>query len=250
MVAERPHLSVVIPVYNESRRLPATMTRVLGYLRDAPHAWEVVVADDGSTDTSAEIVRSFAESDARVRLVQCPHRGKGAAVRAGMLAATGTWRLFTDADLSIELSELPRFFEVPADVAIGSRQVTGARRIGEPSSRHLMGRVFNLCAQALLVPGITDTQCGCKLFSDTAAQHVFSASRIDGFAFDVEVLFLAQKAGLRVREVPLTWHYRPGSRLRLSTGISAFGQLLEIWMQARRGRYREIESSAPLGHRE
>jgi glycosyltransferase involved in cell wall biosynthesis len=227
------HLSVVIPAYNESRRLPGTLDRVAGHLSAYPDSWEIVVADDGSTDDSAAIVERYSASEPRIRLLRCPHGGKGSAVRAGMLAAAGRWRLFVDADLPVDLAELPRFLEVPTDVAIGSREAPGARRIGEPRTRHLMGRTFNMCAQLLLVPGINDTQCGCKLFSASAARQLFTESSVDGFAFDVELLFLARRAGFTVREVPLTWHYRPGSRVRLSTGLKAFGQLLTIWWERR-----------------
>lgn len=232
-----PFLSLVIPAYNESHRLPATLARSVSYLQRFPHTWEVVVADDGSTDDSAAIVERHTATEARIRLVRCVHGGKGSAVRAGMLAATGQWRFFADADLSMDLEQLPRFFEAPADVAIGSREAPGAQRIGEPAARHLIGRIFNLCARLLLVPGIHDTQCGYKLFSEAAARHLFTASTLNGFAFDAELLFLARRAGFAIREVPVTWHHRPGSRVRVSTGLSAFGQLVTIRTNALRGRY-------------
>jgi len=232
-----PFLSVVIPAYNESLRLPHTLGRCVAFLEGFHETWEIVVVDDGSTDDTASVVDACHSRDDRIRLVRSAHAGKGSAVRAGMLNATGRWRLFADADLSMDLSELPKFFEPPADVAIASREARGAKRIGEPFVRHLIGRLFNLCVRTLVVPGIHDTQCGYKLFTESATQALFRTSRVDGFAFDVELIFLARRAGLRVREVPIVWRHRPGSRVRMQTGLAAFRQLLEIRRNARVGRY-------------
>lgn len=232
-----PFLSVVIPAYNESLRLPHTLGRCVAFLDGWNESWEIVVVDDGSTDGTASIVERMHARDPRIRLLQAAHGGKGSAVRAGMLEATGRWRLFADADLSMDLSELPRFFDVPTDVAIASREAPGAERLGEPLPRHLIGRLFNACVRALVVPGIHDTQCGYKLFSDTATRMLFPVSRVDGFAFDVELIFLARRAGLKVREVPIVWRHRPGSRVRMRNGLAAFRQLLEIRRNALLGRY-------------
>lgn len=241
-----PFLSVVIPAYNESLRLPHTLDQCLAFLEGWNETWEIVVVDDGSIDDTASVVERFYARDQRIRLLRAEHGGKGSAVRAGMLNATGRWRLFADADLSMDLSELPKFFEQPVDVAIASREAEGAARIGEPLARHLVGRLFNLCVRAIVVPGIFDTQCGYKLFSDTATQALFRASCVDGFAFDVELIFLARRAGLRVREVPIVWRHKPGSRVRLQTGLAAFRQLFEIRRNARDGRYRGLHQSGNL----
>lgn len=235
-----PFLSVVIPAYNESLRLPHTLGRSVAFLDNWHQTWEILVVDDGSTDDTVAVVERQHARDARVRVLRARHGGKGSAVRTGMLAATGKWRLFADADLSMDLSELPKFFEEPADVAIASREAVGARRIGEPFTRHILGRFFNLCVRTVVVPGIHDTQCGYKLFSDAAAQMLFPVSCVDGFAFDVELLFLAQRAGLRVREVPIVWRHKPGSRVRMRTGLQAFTQLLEIRRNAVAGRYQSL----------
>jgi dolichyl-phosphate beta-glucosyltransferase len=232
-----PFLSVVIPAFNESLRLPHTLGRCVAFLDNWNETWELVVVDDGSADDTAAVVERFHERENRVRLLRVPHGGKGAAVRAGMLHATGRWRLFADADLSMDLSELPGFFEQPADVAIASREAPGAERIGEPLARHLIGRIFNLCVRVIVVPGVQDTQCGYKLFTGDAAQTLFAASRVDGFAFDVELIFLARRAGLQVREVPIVWRHKPGSRVGMQTGLAAFRQLLEIRRNAWLGRY-------------
>jgi glycosyltransferase involved in cell wall biosynthesis len=243
-----PFLSVVIPAYNESLRLPHTLGRCIAFLEGWHETWEILVVDDGSADDTAAIVERLHARDGRVRLLRAGHGGKGSAVRQGMLAASGRWRLFADADLSMDLSELPKFFERPADVAIASREAPGAERIGEPLARHVAGRMFNWCVRMLVVTGIDDTQCGYKLFSAAATRRLFPASRVDGFAFDVELLFLARRAGLTVREVPIVWRHKPGSRVRMKTGLSAFKQLLAIRGNALLGRYNRLpeeESVSP-----
>ena len=232
-----PFLSVVIPAYNESLRLTQTLTRCVAFLTSWGKTWELLVVDDGSTDDTAAIVERAAAVDSRVRLLRGAHGGKGSAVRLGMLAATGQWRLFADADLSMDLDELPKFFDEPAEVAVASREAPGAQRIGEPMTRHLIGRVFNLCVRMLVVPGIHDTQCGYKLFSAAAAKDLFATGRLNGFAFDVELLFLARRAGLTIREVPVTWRHKPGSRVRTLSGLKAFAQLVEIRRNSLLGRY-------------
>ena len=232
-----PYLSVVIPAYNESQRLGATVRSCAGFLEGWASSWEILVVDDGSTDGTAAVVERLAASEPRVRLIRAPHGGKGAAVRRGMLAARGSWRLFADADLSMDLQDLSRFFEVPADVAIGSREAPGSRRIGEPAWRHIVGRAFNVYVRLLAVRGIRDTQCGYKLFTAEAATRLFGTARLDGFAFDVELLFLARRAGLRVREVPITWRHRSGTRVNLRTGVVGFLQILQIRWNDLLGRY-------------
>lgn len=234
---DTPHLSVVIPAYNESGRLLDTLERCRARLEECVPSWEIIVADDGSQDDTRDIVARMAERDARVRLVAGAHGGKGSAVRRGMLAARAHWCFFADADLSMDLDQLPRFFASDADVTIASREAPGARRIGEPWSRHVIGRVFNLIVRLVAVPGVHDTQCGYKLFSARAVQQLFPIARLNGFAFDVELLYLARRAGLRIREVPVTWSYRPGSRVRVRTGLLAFLQILEIRWNDLLGRY-------------
>lgn len=241
-----PFLSIVVPAFNESLRLPHTLGRCVAFLESWNETWEIVVVDDGSTDDTAAVVERWHARDERIRLLRAAHGGKGSAVRAGMLSAGGRWRLFADADLSMDLSELPKFFDPPVDVAIASREADGAERIGEPRGRHLVGRLFNLCVRALVVPGVHDTQCGYKLFSDTATRMLFEASRVNGFAFDVELIFLARRAGLRIREVPIVWRHKPGSRVRMQTGLAAFRQLLEIRRNALIGRYEGMLKSNDL----
>ncbi len=237
LTADAPQLSLVIPAYNEAVRLQETLQRCAAWLQQSVPTWEIVVVDDGSEDDTRAIASAAAARDPRVRLIAAVHSGKGGAVRHGMLAARGQWRLFADADLSMDLNELPRFFAADGDVIIASREAPGAVRIGEPWLRHVIGRLFNAMVRIVAVPGIQDTQCGYKMLSARAVQQLFPVARLNGFAFDVELLYLARRAGLRVREVPITWSYRPGSQVRLRTGLIAFLHILAIRLNGLLGRY-------------
>ncbi len=234
-------LSVVIPAYNEESRIGGTLERLVEFLDAQPWDWEIRVVDDGSADATARIVAERAASEPRIRLQREPHRGKGGAVRAGVLAADKHFRFICDADLSMPLGELPRFLPPvleDADLAIGSREGHGARRVGEPFVRHLAGRAFNYVVQQLTVAGIEDTQCGFKMFSARAAESIFPLVRVDGWAFDVEVLYIARHQRLRIVEVPIEWHYRRESKLSMMRdGAAMMAELLRIRARAARGEY-------------
>jgi dolichyl-phosphate beta-glucosyltransferase len=234
-------LSVVIPAFNEGSRLASTLKEVAGYLRRHPWDWEIRVVDDGSSDDTCKVVEQRLREESRIVLQKEPHRGKGAAVKAGLLNARGAFRFMCDADVSMPVTELERFLPPrPAefDVAIGTREGQGARRIGEPVLRHVAGRVFNRAVQRLIVPGINDTQCGFKMFTARAAERIFPLVTIDGWAFDLEVLYIARHQRLRIVEVPIEWHYRPESQLRLlRDGAEMFRELLRIRARAARGLY-------------
>lgn len=193
----------------------------MSYLSAQEYSWEVIVADDGSTDGTARAVRRATGGDdttrQRVRLLSLTHGGKGWAVRHGMLAAAGRYRLLSDADLSVPIEQVERLLPPQcqgADVAVGSREAQGAVRVGEPGRRHLMGRIYNELVRRLAVPGLADTQCGFKCFTSSAAQQLFPSQTMNGFAFDVELLFLARKRGLSVKEVGVDWYYREQSKVR------------------------------------
>ncbi|HXK09049.1 MAG TPA: dolichyl-phosphate beta-glucosyltransferase [Vicinamibacteria bacterium] len=238
-------LSVVIPAYNEARRLPATLERVGAYLAAQGVAHEILVIDDGSADATADLARG--ES---VRVLRHePNRGKGYAVRRGMLAAAGARRLMTDADLSTPIEEMPRLeaeIDRGFDVAVGSRALPGARiEVHQPAYREAMGRAFNVMVQAILLPGLHDTQCGFKLFTARAAEAAFGACRLDGFSFDVEALFVARRLGLRIAEVPVRWRNDAATRVGFGGGGAAFLDLLRIRLSARRGLYGPAGGGAP-----
>jgi dolichyl-phosphate beta-glucosyltransferase len=235
-------LSIVVPAFNEERRLGGTLTALCDYLRRQPWDWEVRVVDDGSRDRTASVAERFSQSEPRVVVQREPHRGKGGAVKAGILGARGEYRFICDADLSMPIHEITKFLPprlTGFHVAIGSREGTAARRIGEPSYRHVMGRVFNLLVQRLVLPGIEDSQCGFKMFTGDAAAAIFPLVAVEGWAFDVEALTVARAQGMRVVEVPIEWHYGRESQLSMvRDGFGMARELLRIKMRALAGRYR------------
>jgi glycosyltransferase involved in cell wall biosynthesis len=234
-----PWLSLVVPAYNEEARLPATITALDAFLAGFDRTAEVLVVDNASRDRTAAIAGAAAARDPRYRVLSEPRRGKGAAVRSGMLAARGAYRFIADADLSMPLAEVGKFLPpilAGVDVAIGSREAPGARRIGEPLSRHLMGRIFNVWVRLLALPGVRDSQCGFKCFSAAAAEAVFPLQTVDDFTFDVEILLIARWLGLRIVEVPIEWHYRARSRVRpLFDGVRMAAGVWRIRQRARLG---------------
>jgi dolichyl-phosphate beta-glucosyltransferase len=241
---------VVIPAYNEVSRLPPTLAHLREWLSRRDGEAEIVVVDDGSTDHTAEAARE-AGGEGLVVLRHEDNRGKGYAVRRGMLASRGRRRLMTDADLSTpieDLSPLEAELDGGADVAIGSRAVAGARIVvHQPAYREMMGRVFNRLVQTLLLPGLKDTQCGFKLFTDRAAEWAFGACRLDGFSFDVEALYVARHRGLRIVEVPVTWRNDAASRVSLGGGGAAFVDLFRIRLLAWRGAYDPVTGAGEGG---
>ena len=234
-------LSIVIPAFNEARRIGLTLDELRAALPAISDAWEIRVVDDGSSDDTAARVEAVAGADARIVLQREPHRGKGAAVRAGLLAAGGDVRFMCDADLSMPVGELPRFLAlVPSrcDIAVGSREGLGARRVGEPAHRHWMGRIFNNLVRMGTLDGISDTQCGFKLFSRAAVERIFPRTTIDGWAFDIEVLSIARRQGLRIVEVPIEWHYREHSRVSLVRDSFRMARdVFRVRANALKGRY-------------
>ncbi|WP_431933049.1 glycosyltransferase [Nonomuraea jabiensis] len=225
-------LSVVIPAYNEERRLAQTIAEVTRYLGASPLSWEVVVVDDGSTDATAVVPRRAAGGDPRVRLLRLPaHRGKGRAVREGVLVTAGRQVLICDADLATPIEELAGLREAVAggaDAAIGSRAVPGSRiDVRQPRPRELSGVLANVLIR-LFVRGIADTQCGFKLFDGDKARAQFRHCRVDGWGADVEILYAFQRRGWRVREVPVRWSHRPDSKVRPHHYLMTLGEVLRI----------------------
>lgn len=235
-------VSIVVPAFNEERRIETTLGTLCEYLRQQPWDWEVRVVDDGSADRSADIAGTVAAREPRVVVMREPHRGKGGAVKAGLMAARGDFRFICDADLSMPIAELRRFLPPeapPFDVAIGSREGQTARRVGEPAYRHVMGRLFNYVVQRIALPGIDDSQCGFKMFTAPAVLAIFPLVTLDGWAFDVEVLTIAREHGLRIIEIPIEWHYRDQSRVSMwRDGPRMIREILTVRARRMRGRYR------------
>jgi glycosyltransferase involved in cell wall biosynthesis len=235
-------MTVVIPAWNEAHRLPVTLNRVVTFIESRPETLDVIIVNNNSSDNTYEVAADFAETYPYVQVLDQPIQGKGAAVRKGFLAAQGRYVFMCDADLAMPIEELPRFFPdtlgTEYDIAIGSREVSGAQRYNEPEYRHLMGRVFNTIVRTLAVSGIQDTQCGFKSFRREVARRIFSVQRIDGFAFDVEILAIAQQWGYRIIEVGIPWYYGAGSSVKpVRDTLRMFREVLRIRNNINQGVY-------------
>lgn len=243
-VGELPFLSIVIPAYNEESRLPATLARIGEYLRGRSYRYEVIVVSDGSRDRTAQSALQWRPEGFPLEVVdRKENRGKGYTVREGAARARGEYILFSDADLSTPIEEVEKFFPFfrkGLQIVIGSRSLKGSDIvIRQPFHRQLMGRVFNGLVRVLAVSGIADTQCGFKCFTRRAAAEIFSRCRIDGFSFDVEILFLARKLGFSVREVPVKWFNAPGSSISpVRDSLRMLWEIFRVRLYGWRGSYR------------
>jgi dolichyl-phosphate beta-glucosyltransferase len=236
----RRSISIIIPAYNEEKRLPATLSTVLAYLKAT--SWEfteIVVVDDGSRDATAEIARQ-----AGVRLLQNPgNRGKGYSVRHGMLDAKGDWLLFSDADLSTPFEELEKLWGAVererAQAAIGSRDLDRSLvGVRQPLFREFGGRFFNVVIRLITGLPFHDTQCGFKLFEGAAAREIFKRQRVERFGFDVEVLFISQRLGYRTLEVPVRWNDVAGTKVKMLGALAAFLDPLKVRWNSMAGKYK------------
>ena len=242
-MTQYPSYSIVIPAFNESARIPATLQSVVSCIRERAWRAEVIVVNDGSSDSTAELVRAFIRNAPEVRLVENPgNRGKGYSVRSGMLQAQGEVVLFTDSDLSAPIEEAERLFAAiaqGADIAIGSRWLESGRQTHrQPLYRQFFGRCFNALTRAVMGLRFADTQCGIKAFTRAAAQTVFQLQTIERWGFDPEILFIALKRGLRVVEVPVSWAHDDRSRISyLRDGLKMLEEIAIIRWNALRGRY-------------
>jgi dolichyl-phosphate beta-glucosyltransferase len=236
----RRSISIIIPAYNEEKRLPATLSTVQAYLKAT--SWdftEIVVVDDGSRDATAEIARK-----AGVRLLQNPgNRGKGYSVRHGMLDAKGDWLLFSDADLSTPIEELEKLWGAVerehAQAAIGSRDLDRSLiGVRQPLFREFGGRFFNVVIRLVTGLPFHDTQCGFKLFEGVAAREIFKRQLVERFGFDVEVLFIAQRLGYRTLEVPVRWNDVAGTKVKMLGALAAFLDPLKVRWNSIAGKYK------------
>jgi dolichyl-phosphate beta-glucosyltransferase len=244
-VEQMAHLTVVIPAYNEEKRLGPTLERILGYLEQRSFSWEIVVVNDGSKDQTTRIARELLSGCERHTVIDRKYnRGKGYSVRQGMMAGHGRFLLFSDADLSTPIEELERLLPPleagQAQVSIGSRGLDDSRvEVHQPWWREAMGKSFNLFVRLIALGGLRDTQCGFKCFTREAARSVFSVARIDGFGFDVEALYLARKFGYDITEVPVRWVNSPDSKVHpVADSSKMLADLLRIRFTDLRGGYR------------
>jgi dolichyl-phosphate beta-glucosyltransferase len=234
-------LSLIIPAHNEETRLPDTLRQVLEFAERQTYALEVVVVENGSTDRTFQIAQDFAAQHPQIRILQNSQKGKGRAVRQGMLAAQGEFRFMCDVDFSMPVEEINRFLpptQEGYDIAIASREAPGAVRHGEPYFRHFIGRIYNGLIRCLALPGLQDTQCGFKCFRGVVAEELFRRQTLTGWSFDVEILFIARQLGYKVIELPIHWYYNPHSKIKVVSDSFKMGvDLLTIRLNALRGVY-------------
>lgn len=226
-----PYLSIVIPAYNESARIEASLHKALDYFKEQDYEYEIIVADDGSSDSTVAVAKSI---DEKIKVYSLPkNTGKGAAVRMGMLKASGQIRIFTDADFSTPIYEVEKIIysmKNNFDIVIGSRSLNyDLVKEHQPFYREFMGKTFNKFVQFFVIKGIKDTQCGFKGFTSKAAEDIFNKAKIDGFSFDVEALYLAKKAGYNIDEVPVEWYNDDRSKVNpITDSIRMFLEILKI----------------------
>ncbi len=246
--------SIVVPTYNESDKITSTLTKILGFMREYSKSFEIIVVDDGSVDETSSLVASYSKVNSEVTLIENIHKGKGAAVTAGIKNASGALIYMCDADLSTPITELKKMVvwinEHGYDIVIGSREGTGSVRLNEPFYRHFMGRIFNYWIQFLALPGINDTQCGFKLFKKEVAKEVFSKLVVykdspgeltQAFfgAFDVEVLFIAKRKGYKIKELPVVWNYvGHGGRALFLNSLRMARDVLKVRIYSLKGAYK------------
>lgn len=244
MKTRPPSLSLIIPAFNEERRIGKSLEQILRFCNAQAYTYEVLVVDDGSTDETVSLVRARFGDWPQLRIIQqAAHLGKGGAVRKGMLHGAGEYLFFSDADLSVAVESLPAFLtalENRCDVAIGSRRAPGAKiEIHQPKPREVMAQVFTRLANLVLGLGHTDITCGFKGFRQEVARELFARQRLSNWSFDAEILFLARLRGYRIAEMPVVWRNDQGTKVRLwKDAVSSFWGLLAVRLNHIAGKYR------------
>ena len=248
---EAPTLSIILPAHNEATRLPRALQNLDAYLARQPYRAEVIVVENGSSDGTADVARAFAAEHPYVRVFEEATRGKGLAIKRGMLEAHGEYRFFADVDFSMPVAQLERFLPdgiAGYDVAIGSREAPGAVRYDEPWYRHFMGRINTWIVKLLALPDFEDTQCGFKLFRAAVAEDLFGVSLMGGIGFDVEVLYIAKKRGYRINEIGIDWVFDPESRMRLiQDSLHILREIVQIRRNWQAGLYARRQPGPAAG---
>jgi glycosyltransferase involved in cell wall biosynthesis len=237
----KPFFSIIIPAYNEENRLPSTLEQVFHFLESQPFSAEIIVVENGSDDRTFEIAQQFAAGHPIVHALHSDRRGKGLAIQQGVKAATGEYIFLCDADLSMPVEESIKFIPPTlqnVDIAIASREAPGSIRYHEPYYRHFTGRVFNTLIRLLVLPGLQDTQCGFKCIRADVARDIFPYQTLTGWAFDVELLYIARHHGYSIAEIPIHWYFNVDSKISVfRDSLRMFLDLLRIRRNARRGLY-------------
>jgi len=233
-------LSIIIPAHNEENRLPGTLEQVFHFLEKQSFTSEVIIVENGSSDRTLNVAQEFSATHKNFWVMQS-ERGKGAAVRRGMLEAKGEYCFMCDADLSMPVDEISKFIP-PAlegyDIAIASREAKGAVRYNEPPYRHFGGRGINFIIQLFILPGLNDTQCGFKCFRAEVAKDIFKYQTLHGWSFDIELLYIARRRGYRVKEVPIHWYHFADSKVSaLRDAVRMIQDIFRIHANAWRGKY-------------
>lgn len=239
-----PFLSIVIPAYNEEHRLPFTLEQAFEFSQVQPYVIEIIIVENGSRDRTFEIAQAFTARHPQFRALRETQRGKGLAVKRGMLEAHGEYRFMCDADFSMPIAEIKRFLPPTLtnfDVAIASREAPGAKRYDEPVYRHWGGRLINWMIRLLALPGLHDTQCGFKCFRGPVAEDLFSCQTLNGWSFDVELLYIARRRGYHITEIPIPWYFNAESKLNVFRDAFYMGlDILSIRRNARQGLYDRV----------
>lgn len=251
-VSKPPFISVVIPAYNEQKNIVGTLKKVEMFLNSFKKSYEILVMDDGSSDSTYEVAKTFSKTNSKILVTLLPHKGKANAVIQGLRKAKGKYILFSDADLATPIEEIKKLLhyitDQKFDISIGSREGVGAVRKDEPLYRHIMGRVFNYLVQIILFKGIQDTQCGFKLFTNESAKTIIKKMKLYSnapeitvpkvTAFDTEILFLAKKLGYKVKSVPVEWQYVETTRVSAwRDSLQNFLDVLNVWINDKKGLY-------------
>jgi dolichyl-phosphate beta-glucosyltransferase len=236
-----PFLSIIIPAYNEEVRLPNSLEQIFSFLYKQDYSFEVIVVENGSSDRTFEVAQEYAQTHSDLVVIKETQRGKGKAVQRGMLYAKGEYRFICDADLSMPIEELPKFLPPQLndfDIAIGSREAEGAVRFNEPSYRHLGGRAINFLIQLLILPNLNDTQCGFKCFRVDVTENLFRQQTLMGWSFDFEILYLARRKKLRIKEIPIHWYFDANSKVNaVRDALSMVIDIFRIHLNTLRGKY-------------
>jgi glycosyltransferase involved in cell wall biosynthesis len=237
----KPFFSVVIPAYNEEKRLPSTLEQLSHFLKNQSFISEIIVVENGSKDRTFEIARQFADGQRNVHVLRSEQRGKGLAIQHGVMTASGEYVFMCDADLSMPVEEISKFLPPQLerfDIAIASREAPGSVRYNEPYYRHFTGRVFNRLIRLLVLPRLQDTQCGFKCIRAQVARDIFPYQTLTGWAFDVELLYIARHHGYQIVEIPIDWYFNADSKISvMRDSLRMFLDLLRIRRNARRGLY-------------